>query len=190
MKSAPKISLATMKGATQFAPLVALGSYMRSVDILSPVYSRLQFLHSTHTEKPVEALLDLWVSIMAGCRSVRQINTKTRSDLTLAHSWGRKQFAEQSTVARVLDSCRAEQVAQMRMAVESIFKWLGQTPRHDWSSPLTIDVDLTGLPAGRQAVGSTKGYFQKKGGVVANCAASVPQLMMKQLAHGCIQVTL
>jgi hypothetical protein len=188
MKSAPNISLAAMEEATQFAPLVAIGSYIRTVDLLSPVYSRLRFLHSTHTEKPVEALIDLWVSIMAGCRSVRQINSKTRPDLTLALSWGRKQFAEQSTVARVLDSCRAEQVAQFRAAGESMFNWLGQTPRHDWSRPLTIDIDLTGLPAGRQAIGSTKGYFQKKGGVVANCVASVPQRMMKQWAHGYIQV--
>lgn len=172
MKSAPNITVSNLEGTTQFAPLVALGSYVRSSDLLSPVMSRLTFTQPTHTEQPVLALIDLWVSILAGCRSVRQINTKTRPDRTLAHSWGRDQFADQSTVARVLDCCQAEQVRQLRVGVTSLFHWLGQTPQHDWRVPLTVDIDLTPLPAGHQAEGSTKGYFREKGGVVANCAAS------------------
>jgi hypothetical protein len=42
-----------------------------------------------HTEKPLEALVDVWVSILAGCRWVHQINTKIRPDGLLAHAWGR-----------------------------------------------------------------------------------------------------
>jgi hypothetical protein len=171
MKSVPNITVSNLAGTTQFAPLVALGSYVRSIDLLSPLYSRVVFKQPTHTEAPVMALIDLWVSILAGCRSVRQINTRTRPDLTLAHSWGREQFAEQSTVARVLDCCQAEQVSQLRVGANSLFHWVGQTPRHNWAMPLTVDIDLTPLPAGRQAVGSTKGYFPKKGGVAANCVA-------------------
>ncbi len=189
MKSAPNISVAKLEGTTQFAPLVALGSYVRSRELLSPLNSRIAFTQPTHTEKPVMALIDLWVSILAGSRSVRQINTKTRPDLTLARSWGREQFADQSTVARVLDCCQAEQVSQLRAGVTSLFHWLGQTPQHNWHEPLVVDIDLTPLPAGRKAAGSTKGYFPKKGGVVANCAALVRRLMMKQLVLGFIQVT-
>lgn len=172
MKSVPNITVSNLAGTTQFAPLVALGSYVRSIDLLSPLYSRVVFKQPTHTEAPVMALIDLWVSILAGCRSVRQINTRTRPDLTLAHGWGREQFAEQSTVARVLDCCQAEQVSQLRAGANSLFHWVGQTPQHNWTMPLTVDIDLTPLPAGRQAVGSTKGYFPKKGGVAANCVAS------------------
>jgi len=92
-----------MKGTTQFAPLVAIGFFMREFDLLAPIYSRLVFEQATHTQYPVEALLDLWVSILAGCRSVWQINTKIRPDLSLAQAWGRSRFADQSTIARVLD---------------------------------------------------------------------------------------
>lgn len=189
MKSVPKITVTPLEGTTQFGPLVALGSYIRSRELLSPLSNRITFTQPTHTEQPVLALIDLWVSILAGCRSVRQINTKTRSDLTLARSWGREQFADQSTVARVLDCCQAEQVSQFRAGVTSLFHWIGQTPQHNWHVPLTVDIDLTPLPAGRKAVGSTKGYFPKKGGVVASCAALVRRLMMKQLALGFTRVT-
>lgn len=94
MSVPPRICLAPMKGTTQFAPLVAMGFFMREFDLLAPIYSRLVFEQATHTQYPVEALLDLWVSILAGCRSVWQINTKIRPDLTLAQAWGRSRFAD------------------------------------------------------------------------------------------------
>ena len=169
MKSVPNIGITTLDEVTQFAPLLLLGTYVRHIDLLAPLYSRIVFTQPTHTEKPVEALMDLWVSILAGCRSVRQINTRTRPDLTLARGWGREQFAEQSTIARVLDCCQAEQVNQMRSGINRLFHWIGQTPQHNWTNRLMVDIDLTPMPAGRKGIGSTKGYFPKKGGVVANC---------------------
>ena len=187
----PRISLIPMRGTTRFAPLAAFGFFVREYDLFSPLYSRLKFTQPTHTEHPVEALSDLWVSILAGCRSVSQINTKIRPDLTLAQAWGRPCFAEQSTVARVLNVCQAEQVDQLRAAVNAIYQWVGQAPRHVGSrSPLLVDIDLTGLPAGRRAEGSTKGYFcGKKGGEDANCAASVPQTTTKAWPLGYTQAT-
>lgn len=176
MQSVPKISVAKLEKVTQFGPLVALGFYVRATDLLSPIYSRMQFPKGTHTEEPVEALIDLWISMLAGCRSVSQINTKIRPDRPLAAAWGRSQFKEQSTIARVLDGCSWEQVEQLRAAVDALYQWLGQSPRHEWSSsPLMVDIDLTGLPAGRQAEGSVPGYYSgKRGSVCGNFAASAP----------------
>ena len=69
---------------TQFAPLVALGFFVREYDLLSPMTSRLAFAQATHPEYPVEALLEVWVGMLAGCRSIWQINTKIRPDPVLA----------------------------------------------------------------------------------------------------------
>ena len=182
MSAPPRICLAPMNGATQFAPLVAIGFFMREFDLLAPIHSRLVFEQATHTQYPVEALLDLWVSILAGCRSVWQINTKIRPDLTLAQAWGRPRFADQSTLARVLDVCQPEQVEQLGQGVNALYRWWGQTPHHNWASAkeLLLDIDLTGLPAGRQAQGSTKGYFSgKKGHAAANCVGLGQPPMMK-----------
>lgn len=169
MTSVPNIELAHMEELTQFAPLAALGGYMREQDLLSPLYSRLGSWPPSHTKRPVDALVDLWVSMLAGCRSVSQINQRIRPDRTLAKSWGRKgTFAEQSTIARVLDSCQAEQVSQLREGATALYRWLGKAPHHSWQKPLMVDLDLTELPASARAEGSTRGYIKAKGGAAAS----------------------
>ena len=187
----PHITVKNLDEMTQFAPLVALGCYIRDSDLLSPVISRLCFTQATHTEHPVEALIDLWVSILAGCRTVRQINTRIRPDLVLAQAWDRKQFAEQSTIARVLDVCQPAQVAQFRSGANQIYRWLGQAPHHRLGDqPLMIDIDLTGLRAGRQAEGSTPGYFpEKRGRPVDNYVESAQQTTKKPSAPCSIRAT-
>ena len=121
-----------------------------------------------HIKEPWQAILDLWISILAGCRSVSQVNTKIRPDHLLAKAWGRDRFHEQSTLARVLDACSVEQVMQLRTGVEAISRWIGQAGQHPWhEKALMVDIDLTGMPAGRKAEGSTKGYFSGKRGCAA-----------------------
>lgn len=180
MSLAPQISVVKLERMTRFAPLVALGFYVREHDLLAPLYSRLEFGQPMHTKEPQEAIVDLWISMLAGCRSVSQINTKIRPDRPLAMAWGRDQFKEQSTIARVLDGCQSEQVQQVREAGASLYRWIGQAPRHPTTAPLLVDIDLTGLPAGRQAQGSLPGYGSgKRGSVCANYVESAPPPMAR-----------
>jgi hypothetical protein len=140
----PRFTTAPIASTTH-APLVALGFWVRQLDLWAPIQSRVQFTQPTHTTEPVHALLDLAVGILAGCEVVAQVNTTIRSDPLLAQAWGRDAFAEQSTIARVLDACQPLQIAQWRQANEATLRWLGQVYRHafaqDW---LRLDVDLTG----------------------------------------------
>jgi hypothetical protein len=174
MAAKPRIILAPLENVTLFVPLVALGFWTRELDLWAPIRTRFRFAGRCHVEHPADALLDLWVSMHAGCRSVSHVNTRIRPDLVLAQGWGRPCFFEQSTLARVLDECQSEQVDQVRAGVDAIYRWIGQAPQHAWSiEPLTLDIDLTGLPAGRQAEGSTTGYFSgKRGPEAGKCAAS------------------
>ena len=149
--------------STAHAPLVALGFWVRQLDLWAPIRTRVQFTQPTHTKDPVGALLDLAVGLLAGCEVVAQVNTTIRSDPLLAQAWGRDAFAEQSTIARVLDACQPLQVAQWRHANEATLRWMGQIYQHpfpqDW---LRLDVDLTALEASAAAEGSEKGYFPGK----------------------------
>lgn len=149
--------------STQYAPLVALGFWVRHLDLWAPIRSRVQFPQPTHTKLPVEALLDLAVGLLAGCEVVAQVNTTIRTDPFLARAWGRDQFAEQSTIARVLDACGPLQIAQWRTANDATLRWIGQVFQHsfahDW---LRLDIDLTALEASAAAEGSTKGYVPRK----------------------------
>ena len=156
----PRFTLAPMETSTHFGPLVALGFFVRQHDLWAPIRHRVRFSEPTHCKEPVDALYDMWIGVLAGCEVVSQVNTTIRTDPLLAQAWGRDQFHEQSTIARVLDACGPSQIQQMREATESLFHRLGQAHRHDFDrSLLRVDIDLTGLPASKRAEGSTKGYF-------------------------------
>jgi len=148
---------------TTHAPLIALGFWMHHMDLWCPIRSRVQFPAPTHTTNPVGALLDLAVGLLVGCEVVSQVNTTISSDRLLAQAWGRAQFADQSTIARVLDACSPSQVAQWRQATEATLRWMGQVYQlsfmHDW---LRLDIDLTALRASARAEGRQKGYFPGK----------------------------
>jgi hypothetical protein len=159
----PPLFTTTPINSTTYAPLVALGFWVRQLDLWAPIRSRVQFTQPTHTTDPVGALLDLAVGLLAGCEVVAQVNTTIRSDPLLAQAWRRGRFAEQSTIARVLDACSPSQVAQWRQANEATLRWIGQVYQHsfahDW---LRLDLDLTALQASAAAEGSEKGYFPGK----------------------------
>jgi hypothetical protein len=173
MSVIPEIKVVPIAHTTGFAPLVVLGYWLQAQDLFAPLWSRVQFPQPLHTLHPQAALVELFVSILAGCRSIRQVNTKIRPDPVLAQAWGRAPFAEQSTLARVLDACQAEQVQQLQEGVTQVYRWIGLAPQHDWRQPLEVDVDLTFLPASSRAQGSTKGYASgKRGSMDGNCAGS------------------
>jgi hypothetical protein len=156
----PRFSTTALKDSTGDGPVVALGFFVREHDLGSPVESRVQFGPSPPYQAPVRALLEMSVGILAGCTTIAQINPTIRSAPLLAVAWGRSQFYEQSTIARVLDACTAEQIGQLRAANEALLPWTGPVYHHDFAHPgLALDIDLTGLLASKHAQGSQKGYF-------------------------------
>ena len=157
------IRLTEMPNETSFAPLGVLGYCLTRTRFLSPVWARLDLPLKTVDHAPQAKLLDLLVSILAGCRAVVQVNTRLRPDIALARAWGRERFAEQSTLARTLDSFTGVQVAQLRHGSEALFRRESRVLRHDFAQDwLWLDIDLTPLPISKQAEGSTKGKFNRK----------------------------
>src|SRR4029434_7565281 len=99
-----------------------------------------------------QKLLDVVVSMLADCSSLKQIHTRLRPDPALAAVWGRDVFADQSTISRPLDAFTPATVAQLRTAVERIYVREGRALHHPFDQELLfLDIDLTGLPAGRPA---------------------------------------
>lgn len=159
----PTIRLTTMPEETHFAPLGVLGYCLTRTHFLEPVLKNVRLPLKTVAHSPASKLLDVLVSILAGCRAIRQVNTRWRPDLALAQAWGRQRFAEQATLARTLDCFTAEQITQLRQGTESLFRRESRTLRHpfadDW---LWLDIDLTPLPASKHAEASTKGKLGAK----------------------------
>jgi hypothetical protein len=122
-----------------------------------------QFVHITqkvYHHDPLDKLLDCFINILAGGHGLNEINLRVRPDVALQAAFGRNQCAEQSTISRTLNACTVDTVAQLRQATETILRHYGRSYRHDYHQHLQVlDVDLTGLVAGRLGEGVTKGYF-------------------------------
>ena len=163
------IRLVAMPEETGFAPLGVLGYCLTRTAFLDEVWSPLKLPIKEVVHEPSVKLQDVLVSILTGCRSISQVNTRLRSDQALARAWGRGQFAEQSTLARTLDAFGEEQIVQLRQGSEALFRRESGVFRHPFAAEwLYLDIDLTPLPSSKHAEGSSKGKFAKKTAMGAN----------------------
>ncbi len=146
---------------TQYAPLAALLAHYKARNVLEPLET-VDISMKTVKFSPTEKLKQFLVSILAGCQTVSEMNTKLKSEPLLAQAGGWERFADQSTISRTLDELTLKQIDQLRSASTAIWRSRSSTLQHDWRSYLWMDFDLSGLPCGKQAQGARKGYFSDK----------------------------
>jgi hypothetical protein len=183
-----KIRLVPLKGQTCFAPLAVLGYCLTRTRFLSPVFAELDLSLKTVDHAPSDKLLDILVSILAGCRCIQQVNTRLRPDLALAQAWGRKRFAEQSSLARTLDAFTDRHLQQLRQGSQTLFRRESLALQHDFSQDwLWLDIDLTPLPASKYAEASTKGNLGKKIATVGSSLECMRLNIRKRSFRTCSQ---
>jgi len=146
---------------TQFAPVAALMAYYEAQKVLEP-------LQSVTSAAPkgdftlAEKLEQVVWSMLTGCQYISVVNTKLRPERMLAQVKRTDHFAEQSTLAIALNELTQMNLAQLEASVRQISHRCSRTRQHDWRGFLMLDFDLSGLPCGKQAEGSKKGYFSGK----------------------------
>ena len=146
---------------TQYAPLgvlLALYQQKQVLKALENVTTTAKIVHFSLTDKLEQVL----VSILSGCDTISEVNTKLRGDIPLAKAGGWEYFADQSTLSLALDSRSQMNIEQLRDARTQIEQRYGQAAKHDWRGFLWFDYDLSGLTCSEQAEGSEKGYFSGK----------------------------
>jgi hypothetical protein len=184
------IRLTAMPEETNFAPLGVLGYCLSRTNFLTPVWAELDLPMKTVDHPPTAKLLDILVSILAGCRAISQVNTRLRPDVALARAWGRDRFADQSMLARTLDAFELGQVEQLRQGSEALFRRasyvLGHNFEQEW---LALDIDFTPLPISKLAQSSTKGKFAKKTAMGVNWPGCMPPAITKRSFPGFIQAS-
>ena len=179
-----EIRLVEMQEETHFAVLGALGYCLSRSGFLTPLWEGLKLNQKTVEHDPAQKLTDVLVSIMAGSRSVAQVNTLIRPDLALAIAWGRKRFAEQSTLMRTLDVFDEAAIRQLRQGSEQLFRQEACVFEHDFRQGyLILDIDLSPLPISKHAEGSTKGKFAKKTVTGANSRACMRPSITRHCSH-------
>jgi hypothetical protein len=158
-----EIVLEPLPNDTQFAPLAVLGHCLTRTGFFRPLWDTFDLPMKTRVHEPWAKLQDAIVSVLAGCKSIYQINTRLRPDLALAQAWQRPQFADQASISRTLDACESMHLDQLRQGSQQLFRTYSQTLRHDFAkSQLIVDVDAVGLLAAKGAEGSEKGFFSGK----------------------------
>lgn len=155
-----QFGLTSEKFNTQYAPLGLLLALYKQREVLAPL-EKVQTGTKVIDFSTMDKLRQILVSILAGCDTIFEVNTKLKGDpLAQAGDW--KRFADQSTLSLALDSLTLMNIEQLRTATRQIWQKYGETIAHDWRGFLWLDYDLSGLPCSRQAEGSAKGYFSQK----------------------------
>lgn len=153
-----EISLEDVNSQCSCVPLAVFGYCLTRSDLLKSAWDQVFIEQKAYRHEPSEKLQDILVAILAGCRSMAQVNTKLRPELALAAAWQRSQFAEQSNLSRLLDSLNERQVEQLRQANTELLRQHSQLQCHDWAKPIIIDIDPTTLITSKHAQGSHKGW--------------------------------
>jgi hypothetical protein len=142
------------------ASLCVLGSYLRLIGFFRPIEASITLRQKVRQYTAVQKLEMLFVSLLAGAKTVYESGTTLRTDRALQVAFGLAGCAEQSVIADTLDAAGERDVADLRAVVGRIFSEYSQARRHDCNqSLLVLDLDLSPLPASKNCEGSTKGYM-------------------------------
>ena len=146
---------------TQYAPLAVLLAHYQTNRILEPL-ERVQMGMKTRDFSPADKLKQMMVSMLAGCETISEVNTKLDAEVALAAVGQWSHFTDQSNLSRLLDKLTLKQIDQIRTATTSIWRTTSSSCQHDWRGHLWLDFDLSGLPCSPKAQASQKGYFSDK----------------------------
>jgi DDE family transposase len=144
------------------ASLAVLAAHLHARGIFVMVRTGVHIEQKTVKDSPQDKLIDMLMTLLCGAQSLVQINTLLRSDPALQRSIGRERCCEQSVAQQTLDAATTANVEQMQQVLTTLFQQHSQaaahTSRDGW---LILDVDLTGMPCGKKAEKSVKGYFSQ-----------------------------
>jgi len=146
---------------TQYAVLAALCAHYQQKQMFKP----LEQVENGRKERDFrfsDKLIQVFLSALAGCETLSEVNSKLKAESGLAQLWGWKRIADQSALSRTLDQISLKQIGQLRQATTQIWRSHSQITDHNWHGYFWLDYDLSSLPCGPQAVAAQKGYASGK----------------------------
>jgi Transposase DDE domain group 1 len=139
------------------ASLCARGEYRRRRCVFAPLLEQVKIAQNMVKYRPIDKLLDGLLGILCGAKTIAQSNVTLKVDPAVQSALGRKSCADQSTIARTLHACTAENVAQLERVSRDYLKRDGVTPRPPFHEErLWVDADVTPMPIGPKAEGSER----------------------------------
>jgi hypothetical protein len=104
---------------TQYAPLAALSVHYRQNLVLKPL-ENVQIPLKTRDFSPSDKLIQVLMSILAGCETLFEVNIRLKPKVGLAQVWQWDRFTDQSNLSRTLDALTLKQIDQVRDATTFI----------------------------------------------------------------------
>jgi hypothetical protein len=154
----------TFEHFSPHASLCSLAPKILSLKLFETLSEHLFIKQKTIKHKPIDKLKDAFISILPGAHGLVEINTRLRSDVALQRAFGRSGCAEQSVVQETPNACTTENILQMQIAFNLIFRKHSRAFRHDYRGKLQLlDIDTKGMRCGKKAELSHKGYFANAG---------------------------
>ena len=181
-------------GFSAHASLALIAEWTNSNQLWEELRVRVHIRQKTIRHSPSDKLQDLLINMWAGGERISSINNVLRTDEGLQRLFGRSSCAEQSTVSETLNAVSAENIVEMEGFIEQVYREHSLCYQYDYKKNwLLLDVDLTGILAGKQAEGSEKGYFSGerngRGRQVGRVYASqYDEIVNEQLYSGKVQL--
>jgi len=148
---------------SSYASLCALAPVMADKKILEPIHEKVQIPQKKVFYSPTDKLAFVVLGIVSGCEAVFDLNQKLRVDRPLLCAFGYQKCADQSVIQSTLNAATVENVHQLEDALKVIWDGNNLTASLlEKGSVVTIDMDLSGMPASKQAEEAEKGYFAGK----------------------------
>ena len=177
------------------ASLGAVGVYMRHRKMWRVIERHVHIKQKVLKHKPTDKILDAFINILAGGHGLVEVKTRVKPDEPLQRAFGRQGCADQSTISDTFNACTAENVKQMRQALQELHRTHSLGYQHNYEQGLQVlDLDMTGMPSGHQGEGATKGYFSRKRGRRGRqlgrvLATQYDEIVIGQLFPGKVQLT-
>lgn len=181
-------------GFSAHASLATIGLWMKKRDIWQMIEKEVTIKQKTIQHTPHEKLQDAFITILTGGKSIVEANQRVRPDKALQLAFGRKTCAEQSVISETINACTEKSANELERVLCKVYQAHSQGYRHDYvDTQLLLDVDFTGLLAGRQAEGASKGYFSRRknarGRQLGRVQASqYDEIVCEQLYDGKVQL--
>jgi hypothetical protein len=152
---------------TTHVPLCAMGEVIKGKALFSPIHQLVTIPQKSIEYTPTDKLVFAALSIAAGGETVYDANTTVRPNKPLLIAFGYEKCADQSVIQQTINCATEENVNQLEEAIKKIFKENNQIvlsldENHKEQELVTIDIDLSPLPASKASEGSKKGYVAKK----------------------------
>lgn len=161
------------KAFSRYAGVAPVAQWLKQEGIWEKIEAAVPIKQKTVRHSPHEKLKDAFIQTLLGEERLVTINTGIRADRGVQRLFGRERCAEQSLVSTTLNRCDEASVAGLEAVLAALLQRYGRCQRHAFDKRyLLLDGDMTGLTCGRQAEGSSKGYFAGKKGPVAGSWAA------------------